>query len=180
MEQDLRILETSRLRLRRLQPKDVDALVELRCDSEVTRFMGGPRDDEKIRPVLIEDSADPLAETYDLWPVVEKATGTVIGRCGLTGKDVDGREEIELVYVLAKRAWGRGYATEIAGALRDHAFGSMGLSRLISLIEPENAASERVAVKVGMTLEKSGVRPGGAIRRVYAIEREAGRDDAVA
>ncbi|MBU0596221.1 GNAT family N-acetyltransferase [Candidatus Bipolaricaulota bacterium] len=172
MGQEPLILETGRLQLRRLQSSDVDALVALWRDPDVTRFMGGPRDEEKLRPGLIEDSADPFATTYDLWPVIEKSSGTVIGHCGLTDKEVDGREEIELVYVLAKRAWGKGYATEIAHALRDHAFGPMGLSRLISLIEPENAASERVAAKVGMTMEKEVVRPGGALRRVYTIERE--------
>ena len=77
MERDLLILETERLRLRRLQPDDVDALVTLWCDPEATRFMGGPRDEEKIRTGLIEDAADPFAETYDLWPVIEKTTGTL-------------------------------------------------------------------------------------------------------
>jgi RimJ/RimL family protein N-acetyltransferase len=47
----------------------------------------------------------------------------------------------------------------------------MGLCRLIALIEPENRASERVAVKIGMRLEKEVVRPGGALRKVYAVER---------
>ncbi|MFC2081801.1 GNAT family N-acetyltransferase [Candidatus Bipolaricaulota bacterium] len=171
MGRDLRILETERLRLRRLQDSDTDALVELWCDPEVTRFMGGPRNADELRTGFAEDAVDPFAYTYDLWPVTEKTSGAVIGHCGLLDKEVEGRKEIELTYVLAKRAWGKGYATEMACALRNHAFGSMGLSRLISLIEPENAASERVATKVGMTLEKEIVRPGGAIRRVYAIEK---------
>lgn len=180
MDQDLLILETDRLRLRRLQPTDVDALVELWRDPEVTRFMGGPRNADELRTGFTEDSVNPFAYVYDLWPVIEKASGAVVGHCGLPDKEVEGREEIELVYVLAKRVWGKGFATEIACALRDHAFGSMGLSRLISLIEPENAASERVATKVGMTFEKEIVRPGGAIRRIYSIEREVTRDNAVA
>jgi RimJ/RimL family protein N-acetyltransferase len=72
---------------------------------------------------------------------------------------------------LAQSAWGRGYATEIAAAIKAYAFEQMGVARLIALIEPENEASEKVAVKVGMCLEKQVVRPGGAIRRVYAVER---------
>lgn len=110
-----------------------------------------------------------MSEADDLWPVVEKATGKVIGHCGLLQKEVDGQQEVELVYVFARASWGRGYATEAAMALRDHAFGQLGLQRLISLIEPENAVSERVAIKVGMRLEKEVVRPGGRTMRVYAI-----------
>jgi len=180
MVRDLLILETERLCLRRIQAADADALIELWCDSEVTRFMGGPRDAGKLRTGFAEDAADPFAYTYDLWPVVEKETGAVIGHCGLLDKEVEGREEIELTYVLAKAAWGKGYATEIACALRDHAFGAMGLSRLISLIEPDNAASERVATKVGMAMEREVVRPGGAIRRIYAINQEMDPSDAAA
>ena len=164
------ILETERLVLRRLQVSDVDALVSLWSDPDVTEFMGGPRDAERIRLLFLEGAADPLAETYDLWPLIEKKGGIVIGHCGLLDKTVDGREEIELVYVIEKNSWGQGYATEIARALRDHAFAALRLTRLISLIEPENAASEHVAQKVGMCLEKEIVRPGGETRRVYAIE----------
>ena len=170
---DLTILETRRLRLRRLEASDAEALVALWCDPEVTRFMGGPRESEILRRLFAEDAIDPFAETYDLWPVVEKTTGDVVGHCGLLDKEVEEREEIELTYVFAKAAWGKGYATEMARALQEYAFGAMGLARLISLIEPENAASERVAIKVGMHFEKEIVRPGGAVRRVYAIEKRS-------
>ncbi len=71
--------------------------------------------------------------------------------------------------MLATAAWGRGYATEIAGALKEYAFSTLGLKRLISLIEPANQRSERVAIKTGMRLEREVIRPGGAVRRLYAI-----------
>ena len=174
MSANLMILETDRLRLKRLEATDAEALIALWCDPEVTQFMGGPRDPETLRGLFAEDAADPFAETYDLWPVVERAAGDVIGHCGLLDKEVEERPEIELVYVFARAAWGKGYATEIACALRDYAFETMKLPRLISLIEPENAASERVAIKVGMRLEKEIVRSDGAMRRVYAIERASG------
>jgi len=162
-------LETERLRLRPFEARDTDALANLWSDPEVTRFMGGPRGTEELKAAFEKDAANPTPDRYDLWPVEEKATGEVIGHCGLLDKEVEGREEIELIYVFAVNAWGHGYATEIGLALRDHAFEKMGLSRLISLIEPGNAASERVAVKVGMHLEREVVRPGGAVRRIYAI-----------
>ncbi len=165
-------LETNRLLLRLIRPSDVPALIDLWTDPDVTRFMGGPREASGLRNALEEDGTNPAAERFNLWPVEDATTGRVIGHCGLLNKEVDGITEIELVYVLAKPSWGHGFATEIASALRDHAFTAMDLPRLISLIDPENAASERVAKKVGMRFEKEFVRSGGAVRRVYAVERE--------
>jgi len=59
----------------------------------------------------------------------------------------------ELGWRLARRAWGRGLATEGATAARDWALGELGMPDLISIIHPENAASRRVAEKLGMKLE---------------------------
>lgn len=56
--------------------------------------------------------------------------------------------------MLATSAWGQGYATEIGRPLKRYAFEERGLGRNVALIEPENASSERVALKMGMTLER--------------------------
>jgi ribosomal-protein-alanine N-acetyltransferase len=165
------ILETERLILRFQRASDVPALVDLWSDPQVTRHLGGPRDRAWLRSELEEVAQDPYAERYDLWPVVEKETGRVVGHCGLLDKEVEEKAEIELIYILAASAWGKGYATEIGRALKRYAFEHMGIERLIALIKPENGASERVALKVGMRLEKEVVRPGGAVRKVYAVER---------
>lgn len=162
-------IETDRLLIRDLKPGDVDALVALWTDPDVTAFMGGPRVEAELREILEVDLRSPSAEPFDLWPVEEKATGQVVGDCGLLAKEIDGQQEIELVYVFAKAAWGTGYATETALALRDHAFRGMGLARLVSLIEPENAASERVALKAGLRHEKDILRPGGRLMRLYSV-----------
>jgi len=169
-ERLLTILETPRLRLRRTRLADVPALVALWLDPEVTRHMGGPREESMLTKVFEEAAENPFAEPYDLWPVEEKTTGEVIGDCGLLSKEIEGVNEIELVYVIARSRWGRGYASEIAEALVHHAFEAHGLRRLVSLIEPENAGSERVARKVGMRLERAVLRPGGARRLLYAVE----------
>lgn len=92
-----------------------------------------------------------------------------MGHCGFLEKEVEGRAEIELVYVIARDRWGQGYASEAAAALRDHAFAVMGLSRLIGLIEPGNVASARVAAKLRMVPEGETVRPGGRVMQVWAI-----------
>jgi len=115
--------------------------------------MGGPRDFAAIREGLEEDAQAGDQAVMDLWTVVEKASGQVIGHCGLLEKDVDDQAEIELIYVFASDCWGKGYATEAALALRDHAFHRLELRRIIALIDPGNPASVRVAEKIGMQLE---------------------------
>ena len=166
------ILETERLLLRRQQVSDITPLVDLWTDPEVTRYMGSPRDRDWIQSEFEETAQSPYAEHFDLWPVIEKETVHLVGHCGLLEKEVEGRPEIELVYVLVSSVWGKGYATEMAQAIKRFAFEAMDVKRLIALIEPENEASERVAIKVGMHLEKEVIRSGGAQRRVYVVENE--------
>ncbi|MGB7537385.1 MAG: GNAT family N-acetyltransferase [Anaerolineales bacterium] len=168
-ENPLEILRTRRLILTRLQNAHVPALVALWADPEVTRFMGGPRERGFLVSDLEKTALAPFAEKYDLWALVEIDSGMVIGHCGLMEKEVEGTSDIELIYVLAAAAWGKGYATEIAAALKEYAFHILGLKRLISLIEPGNRRSERVAVKSGMRLERETVRPGGFVRLLYSI-----------
>lgn len=168
------ILETARLTLRVQRASDVASLVDLWADPNVTRYLGGPRDRAWLRSAFEETAEDPYAERYDLWPVIERESGHLVGNCGLLEKEVEGRTEIELIYVLTPSAWGKGYATEMGRALKRHAFEEMGIRRLIALIEPENEASEQVAIRIGMRLEREVVRPGGEVRRVYAVERGGG------
>ncbi|MCI0875323.1 MAG: GNAT family N-acetyltransferase [Chloroflexi bacterium] len=171
----LTILETDRMILRFQQASDVEFLVDLWSNPEVTRYMGGSRDQDTLRSGFEETAKDPYAERFVLWPLIDKDSGKPVGHCGLLDKQVEGKTEIELVYVLAPTAWGRGYATEIGIALKRYAFGEMSIRRLIALTEPRNTASEKVAVKIGMRLEKEVTRPGGGIRKMYVIESKDGR-----
>jgi RimJ/RimL family protein N-acetyltransferase len=152
--------------------EDSAPLAAIWADPDVTRYMGGPRNEAQVRMSLVEDAGAPVQPDYDLHPVIEKATGLIVGHCGLLEKEVDGTGEIELVYVLAPTAWGKGYATEAGRALMGDAFTRLGLRRLIALIDPENADSERVALKLGMHHDKDTLRPGGKRMRVYVAVGE--------
>ncbi len=151
-----------------MRTDDLPALMALWTDPEVTRYMGGPREPVALTAGLAED-LEPDAPRWNLWPVQELATAAIVGHCGVLDKEVDGRVEFELVYVLARRFWGKGYATEAALALKAWAFETRGLTRLIALIDPENAASENVAARVGMKWERDVLRPGGKLMRLYAV-----------
>jgi len=164
------ILETDRLLLRLQTVDDVPALVALWSDPDVTRHLGGPRERRFLEEEFGKTARDPEPERFDLWPVIEKVTGLLVGHCGLLDKDIEGTVEVELVYIIRAASWGMGYASEIAAAIRDHAFRVMGMRRLVALIEPSNTGSERVAVKVGMRFDREVPRPGGARKRLYLVE----------
>jgi RimJ/RimL family protein N-acetyltransferase len=92
-------------------------------------------------------------QTWGFGPyaVVDRQRQAVIGYCGLFFfPDINGQPEVEIGYRLVRSAWGRGYATEAARAVRDFAFGDLGMQRLIAIIDPSNIASIRVAEKIGM------------------------------
>ena len=163
-------LETERLFLRPLQTSDIAALASLWADPEITRFMGGPRNYDEVHKDLTEDAQLQPQPKFDLWTVIEKATEQIVGHCGIIEKEVDDRDEHELVYVIAKCAWGQGYATEIASAIKDSAFEHLGLKRIIALIDPGNPASARVATKAGLQHEKDTVRPNGKTMQVFALD----------
>ena len=162
-------IETERLILRPMIAEDIPALVALWMDPEATRYLGGPRGQAFLEQTFREDLTSPTPLDYDLWPVIERASGRVVGHCGLLDKEIDGVTEIELTYVIAPECWGRGYATEIARALIDYADNTLHLPRLIALIEPDNAGSERVALKLGMRHERDVTRPGNRSVRLYTL-----------
>jgi ribosomal-protein-alanine N-acetyltransferase len=160
-------IETERLIIRSLQQADVPALAELWSDADVTRYLGGPREFEEVSKNLMEDVRS-MQPTFDLWPVAEKETGRIIGHFGILDKDIEGRTEYEIVYVLAKPEWGKGYATEAAAAIKEYAFQELGLKRVIALIEPGNIQSEKVAHRIGLEYERDVLRPGSRTMKLFA------------
>ena len=163
-------LETDRLLLRPLRPEDIESEVSLWCDPQVMRFMGGPRDDERVRTILRQELAEPPAGPLGQWPVVQKASGEFVGDCGLILKEIEGGEEVELYYVLVSSEWGKGYATEIGTALLHFAIHELMHKRVVALIDVQNLASKRVAEKLGMHLEAMVKRPDGIERELWVGE----------
>jgi RimJ/RimL family protein N-acetyltransferase len=101
--------------------------------------------------------------------VILSATGEFAGDCGLTPQRVDGAEEIELGYHILAHLQGKGYATEAAAACRDFARDTLGLQRLIAIINPANIPSQRVAAKIGLKPEKRAIVFGNE-QVIYAAD----------
>jgi ribosomal-protein-alanine N-acetyltransferase len=147
------ICQTDRLLLREFTMDDLEPLTAMHLDPEVTRFIGLRRP-EQTRNNLQEWIAAYTSIGFAKWAVVLRKTGELIGRCGMTVEEYEGISEPELGWTFARAHWGHGYATEAAAAAMKHWFENLRFRRIISLIDPQNFASERVAVRLGMTLER--------------------------
>ena len=108
---------------------------------------------------------------YGLWATILKEDESYIGRCGLINQTIEGRDDVEMGYLIKRELWNRGLTTEAAMAIRDHAFNELNISRLISIIHPLNIASQRVAEKVGMRLERMAPFKSWGQVMIYAVEK---------
>jgi RimJ/RimL family protein N-acetyltransferase len=170
------VIETERLLLRLPRSEDAAGLLEAFADPEAMRYIG---DGSTTDLGGAEEAVGRWLERWDAWGigmfVVERMEDArVLGRAGFLRWDPEtweiGGTETELGWGLAREHWGHGYATEAALALRDWALRERGLTRIISLIQPENARSVRVAEKLGERYERD-VEVRGKPTRLYSLER---------
>jgi RimJ/RimL family protein N-acetyltransferase len=147
-------IEAERLRLRRLEDRDVDALYEIFSDPAVMRFWSSlPLDG---RPA----AAELLAEIHDVfrrkelfqWGVALREDDRVVGTCTLCRLD-PGNRRAEVGFALRRDAWGRGLMGEALTALFDFAFGELALRRIEADVDPRNEASIRLLERLGFERE---------------------------
>ena len=166
------ILETNRLLLRHQLPADLDDLWALYCDPEITKYIpDAPRTRQEAQEELeCHTHGHPRFPELGLWATIHKDTGKFIGRCGLLPWTIDGEQEVEVAYTIAREYWGQGLATEAAHAILDYGFEQLKLSRLICRIDEENRASRKVAEKIGMTFEREAQDELGPFM-IYSIHK---------
>ena len=162
------VLETARLRLRRPELGDFDAYAALCADPEVMRYIGDglPMSRRRAWQAFAAMLGHWALRGYGQFAVESKATGAFLGRVGLYQPDP--WPGIELGWTLAGAHWGRGYASEAATAIRDWAFDTLGLTRLVSVIIPENRPSIRIAEKIGERFDRDDTIDGTPVR-IYAV-----------
>ena len=165
------VCETARLVLRRFTLDDVPALAAIHADTEVGQYIGGVRTLAETHCRVTEFIRDYERIGFAKWAVVLRSDGRLIGRCGPQLMRVESCDEVEVGYTFAKSHWGCGYATEAASAALSHLFRAFGKTRLISLIEPPNMRSQRVAMRLGMTHERD-IEYEGKTQRLFAIARQ--------
>jgi ribosomal-protein-alanine N-acetyltransferase len=156
-------LTTDRLLLRPLEADDFAVVHAYATDPEVVRFMDwGPNtlDDTTVfLDRMIRSATESPRTQYPLAivPVGERPVGVV-------ELQIDSAEHrrADVGYVLARSAWGRGYASEAAAAMLRFGFGELGLHKISATCDPDNRGSARV-------LEKIGMRQEGVLRDHFLI-----------
>lgn len=160
------VATTRRLVLRRFAPADAAAFAAINADPLVTRYLGGPMSRAESDAALARILAQ---RPYARWAI--ERDGVLLGYCGL-GPHVLVPDDVEIGWRLASAVWGQGIATEAATAVRDLAFGTYGLRRLVAVVHPDNVASVRVAEKIGMAYERDATAADGT--RVVVLATPAG------
>ena len=160
------VAETARLRLRRVEPGDTDAMFEVYGDADAMRWVGDGRvlTPEECRQWVEVTRRNYETRGYGMFAVVERTSDRVVGFAGLVHPG--GHPTPELKYALRRDAWGRGYATEAARALLRVAVG-LGIREIVATVAPGNAASMAVLLKVGMTTGGLRVDDDGRYTQVF-------------
>lgn len=149
------ILETERLRLRKLTLDDADFILRLLNEPSFIQNIGdrGVRTMEDARTYILQG---PVA-TYEkfgfgIWLVEMKDSSAPVGMCGLLKRDV--LEDVDIGYAFLQEFWSRGYAIESASAVMSYAKEKLGLKRVVAVTNAENQSSIRLLGKIGFEYEK--------------------------
>ncbi len=141
------VLETERLALRGLRQADLDAYAAFFADAHLTRFIGGALSREDAWRNMAMRAGSWLLRGFGYWAVETKEAREMVGICGLTYPE--GWPEEEIGWAIFPAHQGKGYASEAAKRARAYAYGELGWTTAISLINPANEPSLRVAEKLG-------------------------------
>jgi [ribosomal protein S5]-alanine N-acetyltransferase len=164
------VLETERLMLRRLTLRDAAFIRGLLNEPSFLRYIGdrGVRNDEQARAYLRDG---PLASYekngYGLWLVVRKEDGAPLGLCGLLRRDA--LDAPDVGFALKPSYWRQGYAREAARAVLDYGRNTLGLHRIVAIVQPVNEASARLVETLGLRFEGL-IRMGDEDLRLFATD----------
>jgi len=165
-------MNCQRISLRPFEASDLDELQAVMGHPDVMRFsLSGPNTKTETEDFIKRCRAQYQEFGYGLLAIVCREENRVIGYCGLFRQEIDGVPELEIGYRLHPSYWGRGMATEAAVMIRDWAFANLDQGKLISIIEPENAAAIAVAKKIGMNFERKFLFKGQRLTHIYSLRK---------
>lgn len=140
-------LRTERLILRGWREEDFEPFAAFWADEESARFVGGACDRKSAWRIFATFLGHWALRGYGFWALQEKAGGALAGYCGLWKPE--GWPQEELGWSLLPQARGKGLVTEAALRVRRYAYEDLGLTPLISFVDPDNAPSAAVAARLG-------------------------------
>ena len=144
-------------------------------DAEVMRFVGSGKpygNLDEARRWLEWAIAYQEKHGFCRWAVAEKGGGKVIGSCGYLYRNGGG--EIDLGYYFARPYWGRGYATEIAGACLEYGFVDLNIKEIVATVDVRHPASQRVLEKIGFKCKETRRNDDGTVDRLCVAVKPEG------
>jgi ribosomal-protein-alanine N-acetyltransferase len=176
-------LRTPRLVLRDWRDGDLEPFAALNAHPEVMRYLPAPLSRGESDALAARIRAEAAERGFGLWALESPGEAPFLGFVGLSMPAFRAPFTpcVEVGWRLAWRFWGRGYATEAAGGVLEHAFGALGLREVVAFTTQANLASRRVMEKLGMRrdpredFEHPALPPGHALRPhvLYRMRRDA-------
>lgn len=163
-------IETERLLLRLYAPEDKQFSIALLTDADVMKHVDEGVLSLEGAEALWEKLMQRYAEGVDtIWAAFEKASGEFIGHTMLRPSTFKA-EDWELGYILAKKHWGKGFATEIASRVLKYGFENLEFDEIFAGVDDDHPASIHVLKKIGMRFNRHEYDAKGRYS-IYSVTR---------
>ena len=169
------ILETERLFLREMTKADFPLLCKHLQDEDVMYAFEHIYSDDEVWEGIDKQLQRYKEDGFGVWAVILKENSELIGHCGLSMQTCENEELLEIGYILQKKYWHKGYATEAAVACREYAFNELKFDEVFSIIRDTNIASQNVAKRNGMSICKTFIKHYygvDMIHYVFSVKRD--------
>jgi len=147
------IMETARLKLRKISKEDFNELCEVLQDIDVMYAWEHAFTDEEVIEWIDKNIKRYETDGFSYFAVIKKSNDKLIGVLGPLIEEIDHKKYVGIAYILNKNYWNQGYAIEGLRKCIDYAFNHINTDKIIAQIRPENISSRKVAEKLGMKIE---------------------------
>lgn len=153
-----KIIETKRLYMRQFVQEDFDALCRTLQDDAAMYAYNGALSDAEVQEWLDRQLARYVQYGFGSWALVRKVDDLIVGQCGLSMQPWIKGELLEIGYLLERKHWHKGYATEAARACIQYAFEMLDADEVCAIIRDTNKPSQQVAMRCGMVKHDSMIK----------------------
>ncbi|MFT7464088.1 MAG: RimJ/RimL family protein N-acetyltransferase [Pseudohongiellaceae bacterium] len=170
------LFTTDRLLARQITAADLPTMLAVYGDREAMRWVGDgePLTAESCARWLEVTENNYRTKGYGMSTLEERASGQVVGFCGLVHPG--GQSEAEIKYALLRRFWGLGLATEAARGMLAYGTATFGLAHIIATVALEHTASHHVLGKAGLAKGRLITQDDGSQTQVFTWQGDASSD----
>ena len=166
------IIETERLFLREMTEDDFHSLYKILADSNIMQHYPYIFDEGRVRNWIVRNIERYKTFGFGLWAVCLKATGEMIGDCGLTMQLINCGIKTEIGYHIRGDMQRKGYAKEAAIAVRDWTFNNTPFNIVYSYMKYTNEPSYKTAISYGCKQVGEYKDDVNEITKIFSITRE--------